>query len=44
MVALKTGEWREFCDRCVGAAWQTVYDRDTGIGAIPANLRLSYGL
>jgi hypothetical protein len=44
MVATHTGDWREFCNRCVGAAWQTVYDRDAGIGAIPENLRRSYGV
>jgi hypothetical protein len=44
MVAIKTGEWREFCDRCVGDAWQTVYDRDRRIGAIPENLRRDYRL
>jgi hypothetical protein len=44
MVAVKTGDPREFCDRCVGEAWQIVYDRDAGIGAIPANLRRYYGV
>jgi hypothetical protein len=44
MVASKTGDPREFCNRCVGEAWQTVYDRDAGVGAIPENLRRNYGL
>ena len=39
---------RGLCAICIAAyvamSWRVIYDRDTNFGAIPANLRLSYGL